>query len=157
MAVKEQRRSNYPECPNRIDGTGYPDKEKVDTFSYAAALGYNTQASVARQAPQPPRGYTPAEDAPRQRIATPVFGAKDHVVAGLLAIFLGALGIHKFYLGYNKAAFITLAVTVLGSIFTFGLAANVMWIIAIIEGIIYLSKSQTEFEQLYVFSSKEWF
>ena len=157
MAVKEQRRSNYPECPNRIDGTGYPDKEKVDTFSYAAALGYNTQASVARQAPQPPLGYTPAEDAPRQPAAAPVFGAKDHVVAGLLAIFLGALGIHKFYLGYNKAAFITLAVTVLGSIFTFGLAALVIELISLIEGIIYLTKSQTDFDQIYVLHQRDWF
>ena len=157
MSVRGQERSSYPEFPNRIDGTGYPDKEKAESFSYAAALGYNTQASVARKAPQPPRGYKPADDVPKARVATPVFGAKDHVVAGLLAIFLGPLGIHKFYLGYNKAAFITLAVTVLGSIFTFGLAANVMLVLSVIEGIIYLSKSQTEFEQIYVIAAKEWF
>ena len=82
---------------------------------------------------------------------------KNKIAAGLLAILLGGLGIHKFYLGYNKAAFITLAVTVLGSIFTFGLAANVMWVLSVVEGIIYLSKSQTEFEQIYVAASKEWF
>ena len=86
-----------------------------------------------------------------------MFGAKDHVVAALLAIFLGALGVHKFYLGYNSAAFIMLAVTVLGSIFTLGLAFNVMAIISIVEGFIYLSKSQTEFERIYVVNSKEWF
>lgn len=157
MADNAQGRSSYPECPNRIDGAGYPDKEKVEFASYAAALGYNTQASVARKAPQPPMGYTPAADAPRQRAAAPAFGAKDHVVAGLLAIFLGPLGIHKFYLGYNKVAFITLAVTVIGSIFTFGLAANVMGVLSLVEGVIYLTKSQTEFEQIYVLESKEWF
>lgn len=82
---------------------------------------------------------------------------KDHVAAGLLAIFLGSLGIHKFYMGYNTPGFIALAITVGGSFFTFGVAAAVMSIIGIVEGIIYLTKSQSEFEQMYVFNKKEWF
>lgn len=88
----------------------------------------------------------------QQNVAT-----KDHVAAGLLAIFLGALGVHKFYLGYNTSGFIMLAVTVLGGLFTFSIATWVVWIIAIIEGIIYLTKTQTEFEQIYVFNKREWF
>ena len=82
---------------------------------------------------------------------------KDHVAAGLLAIFLGSLGIHKFYLGYNTPGFIMLAVTIVGSIFSLGLAGLAMVVISIVEGVLYLSKSQTEFEQIYVFSKKEWF
>lgn len=153
--MASSRQQSYPECPSRADGAGYPDKSAP--MSYAAALGYTTQAAVAKQAPLPPQGYTPSNDAPRRAVATPVFGAKDHVVAALLAIFLGPLGIHKFYLGYNTVAFITLAVTVLGSIVTFGLAANVMGVLSLIEGVIYLTKSQTEFEQIYVVGNKEWF
>lgn len=84
-------------------------------------------------------------------------GEKDHVGAGLLAIFVGPLGIHKFYLGYNDAGFITLAITVVGSICTLGVAAGVMWVISVIEGIIYLSKSQTEFESIYLLHKREWF
>ena len=83
--------------------------------------------------------------------------SKDHVAAGLLAIFLGSLGIHKFYLGYNTAGFIMLAVTILGGLITLGLAAAVMGVIAFIEGILYLVKSQSEFEQIYVFNKREWF
>lgn len=85
--------------------------------------------------------------------------AKDHVAAALLAIIpiLGCLGVHKFYLGYNQAGFIMLAVTVLGSLFTFGLAAIVMEFIAFIEGIIYLLKSQQEFDSIYVYNRREWF
>ena len=83
--------------------------------------------------------------------------SKDHVAAGLLGIFLGSLGIHKFYLGYNKPGFIMLAVTVLGSILTFGLAGAIMCLIAFIEGVIYLTKSQSDFERIYVFGQKEWF
>lgn len=109
-------------------------------------------AQQAYQAPpsQQPPNYQPAYTYPG---AT----SKDHVAAGLLAIFLGALGIHKFYLGYNTAGFIMLAITVLGSIPTFGLAAAVMGVIAIIEGILYLVKPQSEFETTYVFNKREWF
>ncbi len=32
-----------------------------------------------------------------------------------------------------------------------------MVVISIVEGVLYLSKSQTEFEQIYVFNKKEWF
>ena len=77
--------------------------------------------------------------------------------AGLLAIFLGVFGMHKFYLGYNQTAFIMLTVSIVGSIFTIGLAAAVIWVIAIIEGVMYLAKSQTEFDEIYVKSKREWF
>lgn len=108
---------------------------------------YQAPAGSAYQAPsQPQQAYTYSGTA-----------SKDHIAAGLLAIFLGALGIHKFYLGYNTAGFIMLAVTILGSLLTFGLAAAVMGVIAIIEGILYLVKSQSEFESTYVFNTREWF
>ena len=38
---------------------------------------------------------------------------KSKMAAGLLAIFLGSLGIHKFYLGYTKEAVIMLLVSLL--------------------------------------------
>ena len=82
---------------------------------------------------------------------------KDHVAAGLFAIFLGIFGVHKFYLGSNEAGFSMLAVTIVGSLFTFGLAAAVMDVISIIEGAIYLSQSQTQFEQTYVLHRRDWF
>ena len=82
--------------------------------------------------------------------------AKDHVAAGLLAIFLGMFGVHKFYLGYNNAGFIMLAVTVIGGIVTLTVASLIVWVIAIVEGFIYLLQSQTEFERTYVVSHREW-
>ena len=95
--------------------------------------------------------------AARMSYANEAIRQKDHVSAGLLAIFLGVFGIHKFYLGSNQAGFIMLAVSIIGGIFTFGLAAAVVWVIAAIEGIIYLSKSQTEFDQEYVLGRRDWF
>ena len=44
-----------------------------------------------------------------------------------------------------------------GSIFSLGIAGLAMVVISIVEGVLYLSKSQTEFEQVYVFNKKEWF
>ena len=93
----------------------------------------------------------------RRAYADEALRQKDHVSAGLLAIFLGVFGVHKFYLGCNQAGFLMLAVTVIGGIFTFGLAALVIELIAIIEGVIYLTKSQTEFDRIYVLHQRDWF
>ena len=80
-------------------------------------------------------------------------GKKDKTVAGLLAIFLGALGAHEFYLGNITSAIIRLAVTLL----TFGYGGLVLGIIGLIEGIIYLTKSEDEFQKIYVEDHKQWF
>ena len=86
-------------------------------------------------------------------VTTTASGAKSKIAAGLLGIFIGCLGIHKFYLGYTKEAVIMLLVSIL----TCGLGATVMWIISLVEGIIYLTKSDEEFDRLYVQEHKGWF
>lgn len=123
---------------------------------YGAAPSQTPHAGPGAVPPQQPY-YGYQQPYYQQPYTQPVVSTKDHVAAGLLAIFLGTLGIHKFYLGYNVAGFIMLAVTVLGSLVTFGLAGAVMWVISIIEGILYLTKSQSEFEQIYVLNKREWF
>lgn len=80
-------------------------------------------------------------------------GAKNKLAAGLLAIILGSLGIHKFYLGYNKEGLIMLLVTLL----TCGFGAMIISIVGLIEGVIYLTKSDEEFSQIYVEGRKSWF
>ena len=77
----------------------------------------------------------------------------EKLVAGLLGILLGSLGIHKFYLGYTKEGVIMLLVSLL----TCGIGAFVMEIIGLIEGIMYLVKSDEEFPATYVDSHKGWF
>ena len=64
---------------------------------------------------------------------------------------------HKFYLGYNTSGFIMLGTSILGGILTLSVASWAIWVIAIVEGIFYLSKSQSEFEQMYVINKREWF
>ena len=101
--------------------------------------------------------YGSMSAAARRSYANEAIRQKDHVSAGLLAIFLGLFGVHKFYLGCNNAGFIMLAVSIIGGIFTFGLAAAVIWLIAVIEGIVYLTKTQTEFDRIYVLNQRDWF
>ncbi len=88
------------------------------------------------------------------------FGEKDKILAGLFAILLGAFGIHKFYLGYKKAGIILLVINTAGLLITWILLFipnYIVCIIGIIEGILYLVKSDEEFEQTYVIEKKEWF
>lgn len=82
---------------------------------------------------------------------------KSKVAAGLLGIFLGWLGIHKFYLGYSKEGAIVLLVSILGGVVTCGGAAGVMSVIGLVEGIIYLTTSDEEFERRYVQGRRGWF
>lgn len=88
-------------------------------------------------------------------------GSKSKIAAGLLAIFLGWLGIHKFYLGYTTPAIIMLALGIVGiatAIFIIGAVILMgVSVIGLIEGIIYLTKQDDEFEQEYVVQKKSWF
>ena len=79
--------------------------------------------------------------------------SSKRVVAGILGIILGSLGIHKFILGYTTEGIIMLILTVV----TCGLAGWLLGIIGLIEGIIYLTKSDEEFIQTYQVNKKGWF
>jgi TM2 domain-containing membrane protein YozV len=83
--------------------------------------------------------------------------ASHKIAAGILGILLGSFGIHKFVLGYTGAGLIMLLVTIIGGVLTCGIAAGVMHIIGLIEGIIYLCKPDEEFVRVYVDGRKEWF
>jgi TM2 domain-containing membrane protein YozV len=75
------------------------------------------------------------------------------VAAGICGILLGSLSIHKFILGYTTEGLIMLLVTVL----TCFIASPVMGIIGLIEGIMYLTKTDAEFYDMYIVNKKGWF
>ncbi len=76
---------------------------------------------------------------------------KSKVVAGVLGILLGALGIHKFYLGYTGTGIVHIVLTILV------ITAPVSAAIGLIEGILYLPKTDEDFHDTYVESRKTWF
>jgi len=84
-------------------------------------------------------------------------GENKKLMAGILAIILGAFGVHKFILGYQKEGIIMLVGTVVLGAITCGIGASVVGIIGLIEGIIYLTKSDSEFYQTYQAGKKPWF
>lgn len=84
-------------------------------------------------------------------------GDNKKVIAGVLAIVLGALGVHKFILGYNKEGIIMLVITLVLGVLTCGIAASALGIVGLIEGIIYLTKTDEEFYRTYQVGKKPWF
>lgn len=136
--------------------TGQPQQSYAQP-GYAAQQPYAQQPGQTAYYSQSNGYYASSQGAYQVPYQQPLVHTKDHVAAGLLAIFLGVFGVHKFYLGYHTTGFIMLGVTILGSLLTIGIAAGVVWLIGVIEGIIYLTKSQSEFEQLYVFNKREMF
>ena len=80
-------------------------------------------------------------------------GADKKVAAGICGILVGWLGVHKFILGYRTEGIIMLLVSVLSC----GTVAMVMQVIGIVEGIMYLTKSDEEFVRTYIYGRKGWF
>lgn len=91
---------------------------------------------------QPSGGYVPQPN----YVPPPAYDptAKSKLAAGLLGIFLGAFGVHRFYLGFNNIAIAQLAVGVMGLIllpFTCGLIFMGASIWGLVDGIMILTGS----------------
>ncbi len=76
-------------------------------------------------------------------------GSEKKVPAGILGILLGTLAIHKFYLGFTQTAIIQL---VLGVV-----TCGAFGIVGLIEGIMYLTKTDDQFVSEYIVGKKQWF
>lgn len=88
-------------------------------------------------------------------------GAEKKLAAGICGILIGALGVHKFILGYTKEGLIMLLTSVAGILLSCFIvpifATMAMGIIGLIEGIMYLTKTDDEFVSTYINSKKGWF
>ena len=117
-----------------------------DTAQYCT----NCQAPLS----QISSGYQPMQSVnPGAMTDWKAMGADKKMVAGILAILLGSLGVHKFILGYTTEGVIMLLVSVLSC----GILAVIPSVIGIVEGIMYLTKSDEEFVRTYIQSKKGWF
>ncbi len=86
------------------------------------------------------------------------------IVAAITAILVGYLGIHKFVLGYNKEGVIYLVLNLIIipfiTVITCGSGAalySITYLIPVIEGVIYLTKSDEDFINTYQINKKPWF
>jgi TM2 domain-containing membrane protein YozV len=145
-ATAEQIRNWYAE--NRVRGDTLVQMEGTQEWkplsSYAELMPERSSVPPTFAA-QPPT-MTPLQADMASR-------ASSKLAAGICGILLGSLGIHKFILGYTGPGIIMLLVTVL----TCGFGTVITGVIGLIEGIIYLTKTDEEFVRTYVDRRKEWF
>jgi TM2 domain-containing membrane protein YozV len=81
---------------------------------------------------------------------------KNKIVAALLAFFLGGLGVHKFYLGYNGAGIAMALISIFG-IILLAIPTAIIGLIAFVEFIIYLVTDDEDFQERYVENERPWF
>lgn len=121
--------------------------------------GFESAADKAKEAAN--KAGEAAEEAARnvKESWNELQNSKDNkrILAGVLAIVIGGLGIHKFVLGYNREGFILLIASVVLGVLSFGMISWAVWVITIIEGIIYLTKSDAEFYHTYQENHRPWF
>ena len=190
----ENLRIPEPERPTRPDDFSSDDWIGRMTGGAARSSG---PAPTGRPQPGPSYGeQTYADPAPMrsdwaqtpqqdtwgdQRPAVPYAGsfaggdvAQRKLIAGLLAIFLGSLGVHKFYLGMNRPGALVLGLNVgawvlaillgivtlaVGFIVTLPLASLLSFalgVLGLVEGIIYLTKTDEAFGREYLIGKKAW-
>ena len=95
---------------------------------------------------------------------------KSRITAGVFAILFGGAGLHKFYLGYigtglstllfaTPFAYLGVAALVNGGAYYWFMSLPIcLWnLVGVIEGIIYLGKSDEDFNTTYVQRKKRWF
>ena len=134
-----QPNDNAAESPFENTYAQQPAAQQVPTSQPQQQAQWESSAEgalppQAQPAPQPQYAQQSFAQ-PQYGYAQPVSQQRSRLVAGLLGIFLGWLGIHRFYLGYTTIGVIQLIVTIV----TFGLAG--LW--GFIEGIMILARAQS--------------
>ena len=139
--------TNYVSCPSC---------HSQNPANFQTCTNCGTMLPVSPMPMQPAGGYQ-AQQLP---------GADKKLAAGLCGILVGAFGVHKFVLGYQTEGIIMLSVTVVslilvmiscGILFPLAFVPTIVGVIGIIEGIMYLTKSDEEFVQTYIVNKKGWF
>jgi TM2 domain-containing membrane protein YozV len=128
-----------------LSGVEVAEPGEGEPFSFLNSLGSSAAGDSGSRA------------TPRARRAGPSAAQSNRIVVGACAILLGSLGIHKFILGLTAPGVIMLVVTALTANWAHVWGALPMGIIGLIEGIIYLTKSDEEFHQRYVVEKQAWF
>ena len=73
---------------------------------------------------------------------------KSRGIAGLLAILMGWCGLHYFYIGKTNAGVLFLLIAVLSC----GIFATITTIVSIIQGVLFFTSTQEEFERKWVYT-----
>ena len=135
---------NCPECNRQ-----YSTQEKVSRVKcpYCGAetnVSYSEQQGTNYQ--EQWRQFSDQASAVVDDVFSNGPSGRSRGVAGLLALFLGGVGLHYFYMGKTNAGVIFLVATLL----TCGLLGVITQIISIIQGVLFFTSTQEEFERRWV-------
>lgn len=116
----------------------------------AAQYCTSCQAPLTSVSSAPPAGYQPMQSVnPGAMTDWKQLGADKKIIAGILGILVGGFGVHKFVLGYTTEGLIQIVITFI----TCGVGS----VVGLVEGIIYLTKSDEDFVRTYIQNKKGWF
>lgn len=136
-----------PEC-----GKQYSTQEKVNRVK-CPYCGAETNVSYSQQEQsnfqEQFRQFGDQASAAMDDVFSNGPSGKSRGVAGLLALFLGSLGLHYFYMNKTNAGVIFLLATLLSC----GILGIITQIVSIIQGVLFFTSTQQEFEQKWVYSS----
>ena len=136
---------NCPEC-----GKQYSTQEKVNRVK-CPYCGAETNVSYSDQQPSFQEQLHQFGNEASNALDS-VFNngpsGKSRGIAGLLALLMGALGLHYFYIGKTNAGILFLLVSLLSC----GVLGTVTWVISVIQAVLFFTSTQQEFEQRWVYS-----
>lgn len=156
---------NCPDCRGQFQFNNTPPKQTEPPFVRAVPsdqpeLKFCVEcgARIRKQAVICPKCGVPQPGVRQPRYAHSDWPTADSnkLAAGLCGVLVGALGVHKFILGYTTEGVIMLLVSILGA-FAFFLGPAAMGIIGLIEGITYLTMSNEDFHETYIVDRRGWF
>jgi TM2 domain-containing membrane protein YozV len=149
-----------PPATNANPNNANPNNANPNNANPNSANPTSANTNSAATTAQPPALDVSRFGAPPQMPGGPTEARPEdskRVLAGVLAILFGYAGVHKFVLGYREAGAVMLLVTFVGSLCTSGISLLAAWVVGVIEGIVYLSKSDAEFVREYQVGRREWF
>lgn len=115
--------SSIPAYGSAAPAYGQPTQPQYTQSAYNQPPTYAQQTYYQATQQQPGYGYA----------------QKSKIVAGLLGLFLGTLGVHNFYLGYTGKAVAQLLLTLIGWIILIGPIISGIW--SLIEAVLILCSS----------------
>ena len=136
---------NCPEC-----GKQYSTQEKVNRVK-CPYCGAETNVSYSDQQPNFQEQWRQFGNQASNALDS-VFNngpsGKSRGITGLLALLMGAFGLHYFYIGKTNAGILFLLVSLLSC----GVLGTVTWVISVIQAVLFFTSTQQEFEQRWVYS-----
>lgn len=131
---------NCPEC-----GKQYSTQEKVSRVK-CPYCGAETNVSYSDQEPSQWQQFGQQTARTVDDVFSNGPSGRSRGIAGLLAILVGAIGVHYFYIGKTGAGVVFLLATLLSC----GLLGVVTEIVSLIQGILFFTSTQEEFESRWV-------